>query len=543
MKKEIASQETTPRQPAPFERALMKALHYPATAAVQLCNFIGHRLIRAGDPYRALLLPGKIFESARWRVGAWRAWHNMNKAYKNVPAYQDYLDQRGGKPAVGLNKDIFAPDMTCVPEMDKDSYVKAYPIAARVVGGKLPRTGVMVDESSGSSGKPTSWVRGEREREAVSRMMQLSFRNSVKDDRPVFILNAFALGAWATGMNVAMSLTSSSIMKSTGPNIDKIVSTMQEFGPDYKYVIMGYPPFLKTLADDTRIDWDKYAVDVGYGGEGISESLRDYLGRSFQRVIGSYGASDLEINVAIETDTTIALRRAVMDDAQLRESIIRTDYGVTPMVFQYNPLATYIETNDKGELVVTLARPDHIAPKIRYNIHDRGHVMRMPELAARLNEAGRRDLAQQFAKAADLPVLFLYGRSDMSIDYYGANVTPDSLREVLYAVDKLAPALNSFRLSSYEDDTHTKRMEIAVELTDGSAIPADSEQIAQESFARLAKINGDFYNAYYNTAARDNMPRMTFHLFGTGPFAGGPAKLKHAYVDTCKTGIKYDTLS
>ena len=37
--------------------------------------------------------------------------------------------------------------------------------------------------------------------------------------------------------------------------------------------------------------------------------MRAYLLRSFRRVYGSYGASDLEINLAAETDLTIALRR------------------------------------------------------------------------------------------------------------------------------------------------------------------------------------------------------------------------------------------
>ena len=179
-------------------------------------------------------------------------------------------------------------------------------------------------------------------------MMRLSYRESVHQGDRVFILNAFALGAWATGMNVSISLSPSCILKSTGPNADKIINTMKEFGPAFRYVIMGYPPFLKSLADDNRIDWSAYTVDVGYGGEGISESLRTYLLTKFKQVVGSYGASDLEVNMAIETPLTIRLRRALLDDAKLRDALIRTDYGVTPMVFQYNPLAYLLETNDKG---------------------------------------------------------------------------------------------------------------------------------------------------------------------------------------------------
>lgn len=517
-------------------RAVRRCLYYPAYATVVGIDVIERALASAGDLYRLLFIPG--LEGVRWRIGIWRAWRSFYQAYARVPAYKDYIDRHGGLPYIRFDDDI-TPQLASIPEMDKTSYVKAYPIAQRVINGRLPRKGVMVDESSGSSGTPTSWVRGHVERQIVSRMMQLSYRESVDRHRSVFILNAFALGAWATGMNVSISLTGSSILKSTGPNIDKIVSTMLEFGPEYRYVVMGYPPFLKTLADDSRIDWAAYTVDAGYGGEGISESLRSYLGRRFKRVVGSYGASDLEVNMAIETDFTIGLRRAIMEDQTLRETLIRTDYGVTPMIFQYNPLAYYIETNADGELVVTMSRPYHIAPKIRYNIHDRGYVLRMPDLKAKLRTVGRLDLLEKVTRLTDLPLLFLYGRSDMSIDYYGANVTPDSVREVLFGVDALAPILNTFRLLSFEDESHTKRMEIAAELIAGAEVPADAGTIASEVFARLTKINGDFANALYRTAAADNPPRLTLHAFETGPFSGGQRKLKNEYV---ATNLKYDLL-
>jgi phenylacetate-CoA ligase len=423
--------------------------------------------------------------------------------------------------------------------MDKESYVKKYSLERRVRGGRLPVKGVMVDESSGSSGQPTSWVRGAVERRITSQMMRLSYRSSVERGDRVFILNAFALGAWATGMNVSISLTPSSILKSTGPNADKIINTMKEFGPSFRYVVMGYPPFLKTLADDPRIDWSSYAVDAGYGGEGISESLRSYLLSKFKQVVGSYGASDLEVNMAIETELTIRLRRALLADARLREALIRTDYGVTPMIFQYNPLAYLIETNERGELVVTISRPYNIAPKIRYNIHDRGHVLSYRDLGDSLRAAGRLDILEGLSPVTDLPLLFIYGRSDMSIEYYGAKVTPDSVREILYGVQELTPILNTFRLLSYEDRGHNKRMEIAAELVKGAELPRDTAQLADCVFRRLGEMNGDFYNAMFRTATSDNLPQLTIHEFETGPFSGGQRKLKNEYV---ASNLQYDRL-
>lgn len=508
----------------------------PAFAAVGVVDVVERVLASSGALYKVLLTPG--FEALRWRLGIWRAWRSFYQAHRQVPAYRDFIDAHGGMPAIELDGSL-NPTMSAIPEMDKASYVKAYPLERRVKGGRLPAKGVMVDESSGSSGMPTSWVRGPVERKIVSQMMRLSYRDSVDRQRRVFILNAFALGAWATGMNVSMSLTDSSIMKSTGPNIEKIINTLLEFGPDFRYVIMGYPPFLKALADDPRIDWTKYVIDAGYGGEGISESLRSYLGRKFSRVVGSYGASDLEVNMALETDLCIALRRAILEDKELRNSLVRWDFGVTPMIFQYNPLAYYFETNAESELVVTMSRPYHIAPKVRYNIHDRGHVLRAPILRMALEHRGRTDLLELLDKSSDLPLLFLYGRSDMSIDFYGANVTPDSVREVLYGVDELAPVLNTFRLLSYEDAQTNKRMEIAVELVEGAEFGGDLKALSDEVFKRLAAINGDFYNALYRTAPPENLPLLTVNPFETGPFAGGQRKLKNEYV---ATDIKYDKL-
>jgi phenylacetate-CoA ligase len=514
-------------------RPVSRSLAYLLVAAVDV---IERALASSGSLYKILLAPG--IEDLRWKVGVWRAWRNFHRAYEEVPAYGQYIDARGGRPRIRLDEHLL-PDLRAIPEIDKESYVKKFRLEQRVRGGTLPLKGVTVDESSGSSGQPTSWVRGSIERSITSQMMRLSFRNNVRKGERVFILNAFALGAWATGMNVSMSLTDTCVIKSTGPNADKIINTMIEFGPDFRYVIMGYPPFLKSLADDTRIDWTRYHVDAGYGGEGISESLRSYLLTKFKLVVGSYGASDLEVNMAIETELSIALRRAVLIDERLRDALIRTDYGVTPMIFQYNPLAYLLETNEKGEIVATISRPYNISPKIRYNIHDRGHVMRLGELKEKLRALRKLEFLEKVNHSLDLPLLFIYGRSDMSIEYYGAKVTPDSLREILFGIDTLAPVLNTFRLLSYEDEAHNKRMEVAIELVKGADLPSDVAALAETVFKKLGAMNGDFYNAMFKTATADNMPKLTVYEFEAGPFSGGQKRLKNEYVSS---GLVYDKL-
>lgn len=503
---------------------------------VAIVNVVEGALASSRHAYKILLVPG--FERMRWGLGVWRAWANFYRAYARVPAYRQYIDGLGGRPEILLDH-VTVPDLTSIPEMDKDSYVKKYGQEERLQGGKLPSRGVMVDESSGSSGTPTSWVRGYTERMIIKQMMQMTFERIVGEDETIFILNAFALGAWATGMNVAISLTDTTILKSTGPNLDKIINTINEFGPRFRYVVMGYPPFLKTMADDPRLDWSKFTIDAAFGGEGVSESLRGYLLKKFRRVMGSYGASDLEVNMALESELTIKLRQALLSDDRLRQAIIRTEYGVTPMIFQYNPLAYHLEENTKGELVATISRPYNISPKIRYNIHDRGHVVRFGELKRILKQLGHEDVLKTGGRVFDLPLLFIYGRSDMTIEYYGAKVTPDSLREILFGLDELASSLSTFRLISFEDDKHNKRMEVAVELREGATLAVAPEALATTVFEKLALLNGDFLNAWKRTATAENMPGLTVHAYNTGPFEGGQQRLKNTYV---ATGITYDKL-
>lgn len=490
--------------------------------------------VRSENLYKLLFI--NSFSDLRWKLGTWRAWKNFDISYRSVPAYHDFIDKRGGPPRV--NTHWLTPDLSVIPEMDKENYVKQYSNEDRVRGGKLPSRGVMVDESSGSSGKPTSWVRGWSEREISKQMLQLAYHSVLGGDN-AFVINAFALGAWATGLNVSMFLAEITVLKSTGPDIDKIINTLLEFGPRYHYIIMGYPPFLKSLADDERVDWSQYQISVAYGGEGMSESQRDYLLKTFQNVYGSYGASDLEINIAAENAFTVRLRRLMLQHEGLRDALMWTDLGVTPMLFQYNPLAYYIETNLDGELLVTQTRRTNISPKIRYNIHDRGHVWQFKDVWAAIQQFQLEHEFTDIGRVLHLPIMFFYGRSDMSIDYFGANVTPDSIRDLLFQHAELAPKLNTFRLESYIDEQQNSRMRLCIELSEGKKNDFTTHALAQTIFAQLAQVNRDFANAYYNTAPHDMKPEFHIYEFGHGPFKGANRKIKAEYV---KTNVEYDKL-
>lgn len=481
-----------------FLRVMIDALHHSG-----LCRTL-------------LMLPG--LERLRWTVGSVGVRVRHMHARRTVPAYGDFVREQQQERALGARG---------IPVTDKRSYVQRYPIAARCVDGRIPAHGVLFDESSGSSGHPTSWVRGEAERCANGRTIRMGLSRRLQGERPLLFINAFALGPWATGINLTIALSSMGHLKTLGPDIDKIAHTVREFGETHHLVVMGYPPFLRQLLDRAGVNWHGLQVSFIYGGEGMSESMRTlFLQRGIARVYGSYGASDLELNIAAETDFTIALRRLLEARPQIAKALIRQP-GAMPMLFQYNPAEFFLETSAEGELIVTICRPGYLAPKVRYNIHDLGYVVRHGELACVLAAHGV-DITTLASEVLDLPVLFLHGRADQSVSWYGCKIPPRDVQEAICRTPKLASRVDGFQLRTTEDATGDKRLVIAVE--DGGACDDAWRRDDDEALlAALAAVNQDFRESL-RLAPADRPPEVVVYATGTGPFAGADARIKRQYV-------------
>lgn len=455
-------------------------------------------------------------------LGKLRAVRLYRCSLKQVPAYRDFLRQHNHSgPKVRLG----GASLADIPEMDKASYIKKYSLVDKVWHGQLPTSGVMFDESSGSSGTPTSWVRGRKERRFTQRIMQVAFKRFIEDSNPI-VLNTFSMGAWATGLNTTISLLGVGRIKSIGPDITKVIDTLKELGSDFDYVITGYPPFLKQLADSDQLDWNSYKIAAIYGGEGISEPMRASLLERFSDVIGSYGASDLEINIAHESDFTIALRQALAEDTKLSRALLKQNRGIVPMVFQYNPYDYVIETNDKGELLVTICRLENLSPRIRYNIHDLGHVEHFYDLKSKLKAAGRQDLLK--LAELDFAVLFHYGRSDLSVDYNGAVVGPEEIKQIITANAQFSDRVKGFRLINYEDKQSHKHLLFAIELQDGQSLgDAEARQLLNDIVAQLQVMNLDFKSAHRTSPLK---PEIKIYASNEGIFNVQHQKLKNDYV-------------
>ncbi|MBF9131238.1 phenylacetate--CoA ligase family protein [Plantactinospora sp. S1510] len=455
-----------------------------------------------------------------------------------VPAYRELL--KAGR--AGAHRSGARRRLRDFPETDKENYVAVHDAASRCWGGRLPDRGVVVDESAGSSGRPFNWPRSERELRAVHRDIA-GYTSLVFPMRRPFVINAYSMGAWATGTTTGNAMARIAVVKNTGPDLDKIVDTLHEFGPDFDYLVTAYPPFLKHLRDRLDTDgfpWARYRISATCGGEGMTEALRGYLEERFRRVRSAYGASDLTIGMGAETRFTVWLRQRLQTDPALRVAVLGEDEQRLPMVFQYNPLATYLETNRRRELLCTMTSRDVLQPRLRYNVGDEALLLSYPRILELVRTDPARWAACQAALATErmtLPVLLLFGRRDSTVSYLGANLYPQDVEYGLYTGNPYAGEIGRFCLALVEGPDLETRPVVHIELRRALSEPARDELGAAcrtGVLRHLAEVSRDFAQSLTEDPSAAEL-RVELHDPGAGPFAGaragaGAGKIKNVYL-------------
>ncbi|MGB3757542.1 MAG: phenylacetate--CoA ligase family protein, partial [Rivularia sp. (in: cyanobacteria)] len=114
----------------------------------------------------------------------------------NVPAYQAFLTQQQINPNDIQNFDDFQK----LPTLTKDNYLKCYSLADFCRQGKIESCD-MIAASSGSTGKPTFWLRFFTDELAIAtRFEQIFYDSFFADTKPTLAVICFALGTWVGGM-------------------------------------------------------------------------------------------------------------------------------------------------------------------------------------------------------------------------------------------------------------------------------------------------------------------------------------------------------
>jgi len=264
----------------------------------------------------------------------------------------------------------------------------------------------------------------------------------------------------------------------------------------------------------------------------MNERLRGCLEQRFKAVYSAYGASDLDMGVAGELPLTVWIRKQAAADRRLQTALFGMDPRL-PMLFQYNPLDYYIETNEIGELIITINRLSVLSPRIRYNIHDAGGTMSFDQMLARVRDFGLDPIAacrRPGQPVFRLPFLYLFGRSDSTISYMGANIYPEDVEQALFAEPSDASRLGDYCLELVDIGGGEQRPCVHVEVVKGEVDDAPlANRLRQQVLERLLANSLDFRSAVSEDASAGEV-LVQLHAPRQGPFTVNSRRIKRRYI-------------
>jgi phenylacetate-CoA ligase len=413
--------------------------------------------------------------------------------------------------------------------MTKQNYMHAYPLAQRCRRGDLAGCD-MLAMSSGSTGTPAVWPRTVIDELDIAFRFEQIFRVFRADERSTLAVICFAMGSWVGGMYTAaccrhLAAKGYAVTVATpGNKKDEIYRVVQELGPDYEQVVLlGYPPYIKDVIDGGRgagLDWARYRPKLVFAGEVFSEEWRDLVcarigsAAPADDTASLYGTADGGV-LGNETPVSIAVRRFFAG----RPALAREVFGESrlPTLVQYDPLSRWFEVHD-GTLVVS---GDNGVPLIRYHIADKGGVIsydEMSEIAGDVMQAGKRG-------AGALPFVYVFGRADFTVSYFGANVYPENISVGLEQARVRDWVSGKFVLQVIETADRNEVLSITVELLPGVGDDDTKRNtVAEAVLQQLRRLNSEFAN--YVPA---EYQRPLISLKPSGDAEWFPAGVKHRY--------------
>lgn len=168
-------------------------------------------------------------------------------------------------------------------------------------------------------------------------------------------------------------------------------------------------------------------------------------------------------------------------------------------------------------------------PLVRYHIADKGGVVNFDDMWDFLKQQGVAtvmDLGLDDGfQPRNLPFVYVFGRADFTVSYYGANIYPENVTVGLEQPDFIDWVSGKFVLETRESQNGDKILHIAVELLPGIEPDVAMEpKIAQSIRNQLCRLNSEFANY---TPAERQLPHISLRRFADPDYF--PAGVKHRY--------------
>ncbi|MFH1367169.1 MAG: hypothetical protein ABIH38_04260 [Patescibacteria group bacterium] len=466
---------------------------------------------------------------------------------RRVPAYKKFLKDSGINPETVRTLEDFKK----LPIIDKKNYLLKYDIKELCLDGKLYDK-YLIDRSSGYSGTSFFWPRLAEEDKDYPTYMKLAYEQFYQiHEKSTLMIITLALGSWVGGEKISWA-TREIALRSKNPftvitpglNLDEIIEIVDYFKDKYnQIVIVGYPPFVKTIIDEGErrgIDWKSFKVKIGLGGEGYSEDWREYIREKigmdkndFMGIAGGYGAADLGMSVGREYPISVLIRKLANQNKKIAKDLFGEEN--IPSLCQYNPAAFYIEEINR-ELIFS-CQPG--VPLIRYNIKDRGGVISFKKAIEIVSSYGYKPFELLFDKGYtkrdiwQFPFFYVNGRTDGTVIIDGTNVYPDNVESAFYETD--GRKINSYKLEIRRDNAYNESLWVMLELKRGFNLPDNGEadkligSLQQNILKAIQQSNHDYCDAYRNNP-KACKPNIEIYQYSTGPFLNDKNKIKITHI-------------
>jgi phenylacetate-CoA ligase len=359
------------------------------------------------------------------------------------------------------------------------------------------------------------------------------------DKKSTLYIVSFGMGPWIAG-TFMMSVTEMIARKgypisvvTTGLEKELTINLIKELKDNFDQIlIIGYPPFVKDIIDfghSVDLDWSKLNLKLMFAAEGFSEQWRDHILRKIgeknplNTSTNIYGTADAGI-MGMETPVSILLRRAL-----LKRGLIKEFFGETrqPTVVQYDPTQKFFETVGK-ELICT---SNSGIPLIRYNLKDNGDILSFEQVKGAIESTGttiNKELNKYDSSDMNwqLPFVYVFGRSDFMVNFYGLNVFPEHIKAGLE--DNIISNFVSgkFNMKTETDKRHNQKLLINIELQRGVELSKDlSKAILKSIVKNLIELNSEYNKLYKELGGAKASPTIKVFSYGHENFRIG-AKLK-----------------
>ncbi len=448
---------------------------------------------------------------------------------KNVPAYQKFLKENG----INYEKIKGFKDLNNLPIIDKNNYLRKFNYL-ELFPNKDISIATTVSTTSGSTGEPFYFPRGYQHDLMHLYTTEIFLRNQWEIDKyNTLVILGFGLGIWIGGLlnfEGLMNLVKKGYKITTVPvgvNKELFLKSFEKFAPYYEQIILiGYPPFIKDLADEgeiRKINWKKHRIRILNAAEGFSEKFREYIEKKFglknliNDNINIYGTVELG-TMAHETAFSNLIRKIAVEKDKIFKAIF-PEVNRIPTLAQYHPYIVYFE--EKEGLIIASGYGNSM-PLIRYSFPDRGGVITFDDMIKKLKSTGVDifEEAKKFEiekKILKLPFVYVYERSDFTVSFVGIIIYPEYIRNTLIKRNLQKYLTGKFSMFVDYDKNMSQKLKIHIELKkDIKPNNKIKNEVRQEILGSLIKHSTE-YNHLYSIASpqykKQLEPEIYLHLY------------------------------